>query len=122
MPIKFQLKKDIDIYYRELSKYEGNSQEVKENRYDVERFNQMVSYIGPFLDNYQTRVVEIGCATGLLLSLIKKNGYENLLGVDPSPSCSETAKKLYGIRVLANTLSNLSIEKQSVDFLILSAY
>lgn len=110
----------FDIYYRELSKYEGNSQEVKENRYDVERFNQMVSYIGPFLDNYQTRVVEIGCATGLLLSLIKKNGYENLLGVDPSPSCSETAKKLYGIRVLANTLSNLSIEKQSVDFLILS--
>jgi len=110
----------FDIYYREMSKYEGNSREVQENRYDLERFNQMAFYIVPFLENYQTRVVEIGCATGLLLSLIKKKGYENILGVDPSPSCSETAKKLYGIRVLANTLSNLSIEKQSVDFLILA--
>lgn len=110
----------FDIYYREMSKYEGNNQEVKENRYDFERFNRMVSYIVPSLENYQTRVVEIGCATGLLLSLIKKKGYENILGVDPSPSCAETAKKLYGIHVLANTLSNLSIERLSVDFLILS--
>jgi len=110
----------FDLYYREMSKYEKNDQEIKENRYEFEKFNQMVSYIVPFLENYQTHVVEIGCATGLLLSLIKKKGYENILGVDPSPSCSETAKKLYGIRVLANTLSNLSIEKQSVDFLILA--
>lgn len=110
----------FDIYYREMSKYEGNNQDVQENRYDLERFSRMVSYIVPFLENYQIRIVEIGCATGLLLSLIKKKCYENIIGVDPSPSCSETAKKLYGISVLTNTLSNLSIEKQSVDFLILS--
>jgi SAM-dependent methyltransferase len=110
----------FDIYYREMSKYEKNDQIVQESRYEFERLNQMVSYLVPFLENYQTRVVEIGCATGLLLSLIKRKGYENILGVDPSPSCAETAKKLYGIHVLTNTLSNLLIEKKSVDFLILS--
>jgi SAM-dependent methyltransferase len=110
----------FDLYYREMSKYERNEQIIQENRYEFERFNQMVSYIIPFLENYQTRVLEIGCSTGLLLSIIKKKGYENILGVDPSPSCSETANKLYGIRVLTNTLSNLSIKKESSDFLILT--
>jgi SAM-dependent methyltransferase len=103
-----------------MSKYEINEQKIQENKYEFEKFNQMVSYITPFLENYQTRILEIGCATGLLLSLIKRKGYENLLGVDPSPSCSETVKKLYGIRVLTNTLSKLSIKKQSADFLILA--
>jgi SAM-dependent methyltransferase len=110
----------FDLYYREMSKYEKNDQEIKENRYEFEKFNQMVSYIIPFLENYQTRILEIGCATGLLLSIIKRKGYGNVLGVDPSPACAETAEKLYGIRVLTNTLSNLSIEKQSADFLILA--
>ena len=94
----------FDLYYREMSKYERNEQIIQENRYEFERFNQMVSYIIPFLENYQTRVLEIGCSTGLLLSIIKKKGYENILGVDPSPSCSETANKLYGnIGDLTNT-------------------
>src|SRR5664280_1086162 len=61
----------FDLYYREMSKYEKNDQEPKETKYEFEKFNQMVSYIIPFLENYQTRILEIGCATGLLLSLIK---------------------------------------------------
>ena len=110
----------FDLYYREMSKYEINEQKFQENIYEFEKFNQMVSWIIPFLEKYQARILEIGCATGLLLSLIKRKGYENILGVDPSPACAETAEKLYGIRVLTNTLSNLSIEKQSADFLILA--
>jgi SAM-dependent methyltransferase len=110
----------FNLYYREMSKYERNEQETQENRYEFEKFNQMGSYIVPFLENYETRILEIGCATGLLLSLIKKKGYEKIFGVDPSPACAETAEKLYGIRVMTNTISNLSIEKQSADFLILS--
>jgi SAM-dependent methyltransferase len=110
----------FDLYYREMSKYEINEQKFQENIYEFEKFNQMVSCIIPFLEDYQARILEIGCATGSLLSLIKRKGYENILGVDPSPACAETAKKLYGIRVLTNTLSNLSFEKQSADFLILA--
>ena len=110
----------FDLYYSEMSKYERNEQKIQETKYEFEKFNQMVFYILSFLENYQTHILEIGCSTGYLLSLLKRNGYKNLLGVDPSPSCSETAKKLYGIRVLTNTLSNLSIEKQSADFLILA--
>ena len=71
------------------------------------------------LENSQPHIVEFGCATGLLLSLIKKNGYANLTGVDPSPSCTETAEKHYGIKVLTNTLSDATIEDGSVDMLIL---
>jgi 2-polyprenyl-3-methyl-5-hydroxy-6-metoxy-1,4-benzoquinol methylase len=110
----------FNLYYREMSKYEKNEHAIQENRYESEKFNQMVSYIVPFLESYQTHILEIGCSTGHLLALIKRKGYENILGVDPSPACARTAEKLYGIRVLTNTLSNLSIEKQSTDFLILA--
>ena len=68
---------------------------------------------------HQPHIVEFGCATGLLLSLINKKGYINITGVDPSPSCAETAKKYYGINVLTNTLSDVNIDDDSVDFLIL---
>lgn len=111
---------EFDMYYCEMSKYERDDHITQESKYEHEKFNQIVSFIVPFLKNNQTRILEIGCSTGLLLSIFKKKGYENILGVDPSPSCSETAKNLYGIHVLTNTLSNLSIEKESVDIVILS--
>jgi len=63
--------------------------------------------------------MEIGCATGRLLSLLKQSGYKNVLGLDPSPVCAETAHRLYGVRVLVNALSDVSIENLSIDFLIL---
>ncbi len=109
----------FDNYYREMSKYEKDIENFKDSSYDLGRFKQTVSFAKPFLGGEETRIVELGCTTGLLLSLIKREGYNNLLGIDPSPACTGTAIKMYGISVETGALSEISLKDQSVDFLIL---
>lgn len=109
----------FDVYYRELSKYESNSDELRELPYDRNRFSIMVNYLKPFLNNRDLHIAEVGCATGFLLSMIKKEGYSNLTGIDPSPGCTAAAKKHYGIQVLTNTISSIELADDSVDVLIL---
>lgn len=110
----------FDKYYCEMSKYENQYNMGQASKYDLARFNTIVSFIKPFLSDIEACILEIGCSTGTLLSLLKKSGYKNVTGVDPSPACAEAAHKLFGIRVLTNTLSDISFENQSVDFLILA--
>jgi SAM-dependent methyltransferase len=116
---KIPPQKVFDVYYRELSKYESNSDELHESRYDRNRFSVIVNYLKPFLDDPGLHIAEVGCATGFLLSMIKKAGYSNLTGIDPSPGCTAAAKKHYGIDVLTNTISNIELADNSVDILLL---
>ncbi len=110
----------FDVYYQQMSKYEYQNQGRQESEYDVARFQAIASVLKPFMPNRQTRILEIGCATGHLLSLLKQSGYENVLGIDPSPACAEVANKLYGVRVMTNTLSYAVVDDQSVEFMILA--
>ena len=110
---------DFDKYYKELSKYENFSLELKESPYDRKRFSIMVDYIKRFISHSEDHIVEVGCATGFLLSLIKNEGFLNVTGIDPSPACSKTAQDHYKIKVLTNTISTIDLPKNSVDFLIL---
>jgi len=109
----------FDAYYREMSKYEHQGRLGQVSEYDLARFQATASILKTFLLDSRTRILEIGCATGTLLSLLKESGYENVLGVDPSPVCAETARRLYGIRVLTSTLSEMTFPNESFDFLIL---
>ena len=116
---KIPEQKEFDAYYRELSKYENYSIELYESPYDRNRFSVMVNYLKKYLRHPDEHIVEVGSATGFLLSMIKKEGYSNVTGIDPSPACSETARIHYQIKVLTNTLSTIQLESNSVDFLIL---
>jgi SAM-dependent methyltransferase len=116
---KIPPQKVFDVYYRELSKYEINSDSLRESPYDRNRFDVMVKYLRPFLENQDLHIAEVGCATGFLLSMIKNEGFTNLTGIDPSPGCTAAAKKHYGIHVLTNTISNIGLPDNSVDVLIL---
>ncbi len=109
----------FDAYYRDLSKYENQSAELKESPYDIRRFEVTASYLQKFLRKPAEHIMEIGCATGLLLNTLKKKGYTNLTGVDPSPACAVSAKKFYDIKVLTHTLTDISIKDGSADVLIL---
>jgi 2-polyprenyl-3-methyl-5-hydroxy-6-metoxy-1,4-benzoquinol methylase len=110
----------FDAYYREMSKYEKAERGGEDTPYNQARFQVMADVILPFLTSTQMRIFEIGCANGQLLALLKKNGYENVLGIDPSPVSAEIAREHYGIQVSANTLSDLPIDDQKVDFLIMA--
>ena len=81
----------FDEYYAEMSKYEHQESGGHESTYDLARFRQMTAFIEPLLPGPDTRILEIGCATGRLLALLKDHGFTRVTGVDPSPSCAATA-------------------------------
>lgn len=116
---KIPPQKVFDVYYRDLSKYEGNSSMYTESRYDRGRFATMVSFLQKHTPDPDSRVVEIGCANGLLLAMMREAGFRNLTGIDPSPACAVTAGKQYGINVLTHALSDIPLPAGSVDLLIL---
>ena len=76
-------------------------------------------WVQPFLSNPQARILEIGCANGGLLAVLKQNGFMNLLGIDPSPVSAKIANDLHGIRVLTANLANMPLAGQLFDFIIL---
>jgi SAM-dependent methyltransferase len=110
----------FDTYYREMSKYEHQDRMGDVSPFDWARLQLIASYLKKYLRNPGARIMEIGCSTGTLLSMFKESGYQNVRGVDPSPVCAEVADRLYGIQVVSNTLSDLAIEGQSIDVLILA--
>lgn len=110
----------FDAYYENMSKYEHQERSGHESEYDRAKFQQVFANIRPFLREPQCRVLEIGCANGVLLALLKQNGFSNLLGVDPSPVSASIARDLHDIRVVTANLSNMPLAGQLFDFIILA--
>lgn len=110
----------FDVYYREMSKYEKPDNNSRESQYDINRFSQTVEFLKQNIKSKDSYIVEIGCASGLLLSQLKQQGFKNLLGIDPSPACVETVKTRYAIDSMTGTISDLSsIQPDSVELLVL---
>jgi 2-polyprenyl-3-methyl-5-hydroxy-6-metoxy-1,4-benzoquinol methylase len=95
---------DFDAHYRDMSKYEYQDRGGKETEYDLDRFQAIADSIISFFPDHNVRLLDVGCATGRLLALLKENGYGNVIGLDPSPVCSQSAQALYGVRVIVGTL------------------
>jgi len=111
----------FDRYYKEMSKYEHEHQGGQISPSTQETYDSIVRQIKPFLTNDQVRIVDVGCATGGLLATFQTNGYRNILGIDPSPSCSRTAQKLYGIRVENQPVSEIPDFESMFDLVILNS-
>jgi len=92
--------KSFDKYYRDMSKYEYQDTGGKESEFDLLRFRSIAEFIMPFLPDTKARLLDVGCATGRLLSILKEGGYTNVTGIDPSPECSAIAKRMFDITVL----------------------
>ncbi len=111
---------EFDTYYRELSKYEYQHRDGAESPEDLDRFRATVSILKPFLPSREARILEVGCATGRLLSLLSEAGYLHVSGLDPSPSCAESAWRLYGVQVRTGSLQELLEDDSPADLLILT--
>lgn len=57
----------------------------------------------------QKRVLDVGCSTGIFLSVFKKRGWE-VWGIDPSPAVSELAKRR-GINLLVDSIESIDTAK-----------
>ena len=109
----------FDDYYQEMSKYEYQDTRGRESTFDEDRFKAIVEFMFPFLPKSQSRILDIGCATGGLLSVLKNKGYNNVFGLDPSPLCAKVAQQLYNIPVVTHNLWNFPLPSQPFDCIIL---
>ena len=77
-------------YYTLQSKYEdlniasGSGTGI----YDHQRLEVTSSTISKVLTNHQVSILDMGCANGGLLKVLKSLGYQDILGIDPSKKCN----------------------------------
>ncbi|HEY1965139.1 MAG TPA: methyltransferase domain-containing protein [Acidobacteriaceae bacterium] len=109
----------FDAYYRDLSKYEYQHRGGRESANDETRLRDVAATLRQVIPSQDTRVLEIGCSTGRLLALLKESGYRNVWGLDPSPVCAASARDLYDVTVMTQSLSDLAQSDEKFDFLIL---
>jgi SAM-dependent methyltransferase len=109
----------FDRYYRDLSKYEYHQRDGAESEFDRRRLAIIADIIAPFIPGTDARILDVGCATGRLLALLRDKGFPNVHGLDPSPSCAAAAERLYQIPVRTTTLSHLHESGEMFDVVIL---
>jgi SAM-dependent methyltransferase len=110
----------FDEYYRDLSKYEDGFTAASEPPPVEPRFRDIAGLLAKFIPTPNSRILEIGCASGGLLKALRDLGYRSLVGSDPSPGCIRAAREFYGIRGFAATVFTVPSPKEPYDFLILT--
>ena len=109
----------FDRHYAEMSKYEYAHREGGESPFDAARFTQIASYLASQLPDRKTRVLDVGCATAGQLAKLRALGYENLMGLDPSPTCARLARQFHEIEVRVGTLFENDLPAGAFDLIIL---
>lgn len=109
----------FDRYYRDLSKYNHHDRSGKQFPSEELRCRQTAEVMELYLESPDSRILDIGCGSGALLDVLRKRGFPNGFGVDPSPGCAEAAASLHGVDVSVGTISNLPAPPVPYDFLVL---
>lgn len=99
---------EMDHYYAERSKYSETDSGGSESDYDRRRFGLIADQITPHLPSKDVAMLDIGCATGGLLAVLRQRGFGPVLGADPSPACGATARRLHGVEVRTATIRDLA--------------
>lgn len=66
------------------------------------------------------RVLDVGCATGELLQVIRERGNPDVLGVEPNSFAAETARCRYQIDVCTGDLRRAGLDAGSIDVVLMS--
>jgi SAM-dependent methyltransferase len=114
------LQTEFNDYYAAMSRYEFTHNDGIVSKSYMNHTRGIVDFLALHVSNKKARILDIGCSTGGLLSLLKERGYSNLIGMDPSPSCVRTIQQRYGIEAIASTISTMQ-SKEYFDVIILSA-
>lgn len=109
----------FDDYYRDLSKYDYADHGGIEPPEAEQRFQDIAAIMQDFIPAADSCILEIGSASGQLLRVLRRRGYVNVLGADPSPGCVRAAEGLYGIPGIVGSIFDLATPDKPYDFLIL---
>ena len=112
---------DYDLFYAKFSKYEDDKTSTGsgDTPWDAKRLEGTARQIAKTLTNKRERILDIGCANGGLLKCLRKLGFDNLCGIDPSPVCVANTQSS-GIEAHTGSLLQLPEELGGFDFVILS--
>jgi SAM-dependent methyltransferase len=113
-------KEIFDRYYADASKYEFSHHEGQQHPWEIERLDTLAEWIGKNIPP-ASRVVDAGCATGELLVHLRRRGFADLTGLDPSGACVEFARRHNGLRMIQGVLGQKPAEEPPFQALILSA-
>jgi len=102
---------EYNKYYKEMSCYE----EERDHNFHFKYVDILKSNL-----NRNSKIIDIGCSTGHLLHLLKRSGFKNIYGIDPSPVCKNMAWRNFKIKIGTKNLFDLSSNKK-YDCVILAA-
>jgi 2-polyprenyl-3-methyl-5-hydroxy-6-metoxy-1,4-benzoquinol methylase len=118
--------KEYDLFYTGMSKYEepeiasggGNTP------WDKERLTRVATDLARYIDK-SSAILDVGCANGGLLAILREQGFTNITGLDQSPACVSYIKKTHGIRAVQGGIFNKQFEdtgfmEEKFDLVILS--
>ena len=109
----------FDRYYRDASKYEYDQRDGQESSYDSARMEVIADVIVPLLPRRDVAIIDIGCASGRLLYLLRQRGFPNVTGLDPSPGCAAAAERLYDVHVMQGDFAHLPAFDRAFEVAIL---
>jgi 2-polyprenyl-3-methyl-5-hydroxy-6-metoxy-1,4-benzoquinol methylase len=110
---------ELDTYYAERSKYLVGDRVGQESAYDLRRFEIIADQLESLVTDKSARFLDIGCATGGLLSVLRQRGFKNVLGTDPSLACVEAAQQRHGVPARALTLAQHQSWAERFDVVLL---
>lgn len=113
---------DYNRYYETCSIYQDTSVSSGSGTaaWDARRLVDSAELIARAVPSKQARILDIGCANGGLLGALRAVGFENVVGVDPSPVCVDNTRAK-GIEAYHGQLSRLPAEVGKCDLVILAS-
>ncbi len=113
---------DYDKFYATCSIYEqpAGAQAGTTPPEDIARLEQTGALFANHIPSKEARILDVGCANGGLLQVVRRLGFHNLVGVDPSPACVENTRN-GGCQAYRGDLTHLPAEVGSFDAVILTS-
>jgi 2-polyprenyl-3-methyl-5-hydroxy-6-metoxy-1,4-benzoquinol methylase len=86
--------RDYDRFYCEWSKYDDSATATGSglSPYDGARLATTVSDLARALPSRAASILDVGCATGGLLTALRAHGFTAVAGLDPSPRCAAACR------------------------------
>ena len=113
---------DYDKFYADHSKYNDikTSTGGGGNPLDERRLMDTAATLAQILPNFNSSILDIGCATGGLLRELSKLGYRALVGIDPSEECVNATKGSPGVTAEVGSLNKIREDIGKFDLVVLS--
>ena len=107
-------------YYGERSKYEHAYRGGAEHAEETERLRLLADWVATQIPS-DASLIDMGCGTGRLLAWLRERGFASAVGLDPSSTCVQNARKLSQCQVIHSAIRERSPEYPPVDAVVLSA-